>query len=168
MAGPRPDSPFFGLDVIRTQTTWSIDDYDAMSWHDNHVHGIRIVEGEHGAGELVVDLDYILEWITQVDERPRFRVAPATLTFHEVSDLRIALDYAKSTAAVSPFSLHAIEREKHVFSNGHTSYRWHLEINWPDGAIDFIATGFTQVLSGESVEGEGQRLEPSRRIASDS
>lgn len=153
------------------KSTWSTDDYDEMSWHDNHVHGIRIVEGEHGSGEFILDLDYILEWLPPVDGgHLRFRVAPATLIFHNVSatSLRIALDYAKPSAAISPFSLHAIEREKHVYPNGYETYKWHLKINWPEGSIDFIASGFTQVLSGKSVEGEGQGLSPSERSASDS
>ena len=136
-----------------------------MSWHDNHVHGIRIVEGENGTGELVLDLDYILEWIPPVDKHFRFRVAPATLIFHEVSptSLSIALDYAKPTAAISPFSLDEIEREKLDYPNGYATYKWHLKINWPSGAIDFIATGFTQVLSGQPVESERQGLSPSER-----
>ena len=149
-----------------SKSEWSTDDYDEMSWHDNHVHGIRFIEGEHGSGELVLDLDYILEWITPIEKSFRFLVAPATLTFHEVSDLRITLDYARSTAAVSPFSLHAIEREKHLYPLRYAAYKWHLKINWPDGAIDFIAAGFTQVLSGKPIESECQGLAPSERTTS--
>ena len=150
------------------KSQWSTDDYDEMSWHDNHVHGIRIVEGVNGTGELVLDLDYILEWISSVEKHLRFRVAPAALIFHEVSptSLRIALDYAKPTAAISPFSLHSIVREKLDYPNGYVTYKWHLKINWPDGAIDFIATGFTQVLFGKPVESEGQGLSPFERTSS--
>jgi hypothetical protein len=35
-------------------TTWTQEAFDSMSWHDNHVHGLRVVEGEHGAGEMPV------------------------------------------------------------------------------------------------------------------
>jgi hypothetical protein len=42
-------------------TTWTHETFDSMSWHDNHVHSLRIVEGEHGAGELRLDLDYITD-----------------------------------------------------------------------------------------------------------
>ena len=45
------------------RTQWSEADFDGMSWHDNAVHAIRVVEGEHGAGKLVLDIDYILEWL---------------------------------------------------------------------------------------------------------
>jgi hypothetical protein len=27
-------------------TTWTHETFDSMSWHDNHVHSLRIVEGE--------------------------------------------------------------------------------------------------------------------------
>ena len=43
--------------------TWSDSQFSEMSWHDNHVHALRIVEDVHGAGQLVLDLDYILEWM---------------------------------------------------------------------------------------------------------
>lgn len=39
---------------------WTEADYEKFSWHDNHVHGISICEGEHGTGELILDLDYML------------------------------------------------------------------------------------------------------------
>jgi len=42
---------------------WSESQFAEMSWHDNHVHALRVVEGAHGAGDLVLDIDYILEWL---------------------------------------------------------------------------------------------------------
>jgi hypothetical protein len=44
---------------------WTESDFDTMSWHDNHVHGIRVEQDnpEHGTGILALDLDYILEWL---------------------------------------------------------------------------------------------------------
>ena len=88
---------------------WTQEQFEEMSWHDNHVHAIRIVEGSYGPGQLVLDLDYILEWIND-KEGFQFRLQPVMLTFFEVADLRISLDYATPTAALGPFSIHAIER----------------------------------------------------------
>jgi hypothetical protein len=45
------------------ETSWNESQFEAMSWHDNHVHGLRIREGAHGCGELELDLDDILEWL---------------------------------------------------------------------------------------------------------
>ena len=89
---------------------WTDEQFDEMSWHDNCVHGLRIVEGTHGAGELILDLDYILEWI-EVERSFQFRILPVILKFREVTDLRILLDYATPTIALGPFSIHAIERK---------------------------------------------------------
>lgn len=152
----------------KLKSTWSTDDYDEMSWHDNHVHGLRIIEGDDGVGELALDLDHILEWIGPADRYFRFLIAPATLTFHGVQDLRILLDYVTPTSAISPFSLHEVEREKRVYPTGYESCKWRLKLNWPDGAIDFDATGFTQILTGKPIESEGQWLSPSERMASQS
>ena len=93
---------------------WTQDDFDSMSWHDNHVHGLTIHSGEHGTGELILDLDYILEWLPAVEGRYRFVLAPADLCFHDVTDLRISLDYVNPSAAITPFSISNIGRQEHT------------------------------------------------------
>ena len=70
----------------------SFEDY---SWHDNAIHGFRIVEGPDGCGgELILDIDFIVEWLPPKGENNafEFRVAPAHLTFHDVTDLVIYVD----------------------------------------------------------------------------
>ena len=46
-----------------TPGPWTEAHLSEMSWHDNHVHSVRIVEGEHGSGQLILDIGYILEWM---------------------------------------------------------------------------------------------------------
>lgn len=104
------------------EKTWTTADFDSVTWHDNAVHALRVIEGEQGEGELVLDVDYIEEWIRSGD-RIEFIIAPATLQFHNVTDLRVSLDYSEPTAGLGPFSLDGIERREHVFPNGHTTYR---------------------------------------------
>jgi hypothetical protein len=137
---------------------WTTEHFEEMSWHDNHVHGVAITAGEHGTGELILDLDYILDWLPPIEDRYSFRVAPATLTFHSVSDLTLGLNYGSVGAALSPFSLQSIGREAHVFPNGYSTFRWRLAINWPEGEITFIASGFTQVLRAAPVVSANQCL----------
>jgi hypothetical protein len=83
---------------------WTQDDFDSISWHDNHVHGLRFFEGEHGTGELEFDLDYILEWLTPVAGAVsyRYRVAPARLRFRDVTNLAISIDYASISVLWDP------------------------------------------------------------------
>ena len=140
-----------------------MDDFDAYSWHDNHVHAFRIREGAHGTGEHVLDLDYILEWLSVPEGPFRFRVAPATLTFHGVVALRLSLDYAILSAGMTPFSIQGIEREVHLYDNGLSSFRWRIPINWPEGEITFIASGFTQVLRAAPLEYPDACITPAAR-----
>src|SRR5262249_39372173 len=134
-----------------------------LGWHDNHVHGLRILRGDDSGGELVLDLDHIVEWLPHAGDEPyRWRVAPATLTFHHVFNLRIEIDYASIGAGMTPFSIDVIEREADASSGG-TLFRWRIKINWPDGAITFESSGFTQVLRGAPITIDRQRLEATER-----
>ena len=145
-----------------TERIWTDKDYDAMSWHDNAIHGMRFIEGQDGCGELVLDIDYILEWI-KVENYFTFRCQPATLIFRGVSDLRMTIDYASQSAGFSPFSIDGIERrsEQRV---GYVAYLWKIPINWPDGEITFEATGFEQLSRGESRLTDAGALKPEERL----
>lgn len=145
------------------QRTWSTADFESMSWHDCHVHGFRVAEGQYGAGELELDLDYILEW-RRVSDRITFRIVPARLTFHEVTNLRVTIDWATPNAALGPFSLAGIERSSEVRPR-YTATLWRLAVNWPAGSIECEAAGFTQVAWGREVESEQQVLRQSERSA---
>lgn len=144
---------------------WTENDFDQMSWHDNAVHGIKIIEGEHGSGEFVLDLDYILDWLPSQNSIDcfQFRVAPAELRFHEATNLRVSLDYASATAALTPFSIHRIHVESVIYEGGVRSLKWRIEINWPHGEITFQAPRFTQVLTGNVVVTDNQSLSNEER-----
>lgn len=140
-------------------TTWTESDFDSLGWHDIHVHGFYVTEGLHGTGQLILDLDYILEWVHPDTEGGcfRFRIAPASLIFRDVFGLRVTLDYANSTAA-GPFSIDGIERESLDHDNRGQSFRWSIAVNWPDGNIEFESPGFTQTLTGPIIETDSQTL----------
>ncbi len=146
--------------------SWTEADYTQMSWHDNHVHGLAIYSGEHGAGELALDIDYILEWLPPDQGRYTFVVAPATLCFRDVTDLRISLDYVNPSAAITPFSISAIEREEHVYPNGHATFRWSVGVNWPEGVLTFLASGFRQTIRGKPITTTEQFLADAQRRGS--
>jgi hypothetical protein len=142
------------------QQAWDESHFDEMSWHDNHVHGLRVRRGPNGwDGQLELDIDYILEWLRPSESTFAFRIAPATLTFIDVLELRIEIDYAAISFATTPFSIAGISRE--VTSHGGT--RWTLEINHPDGAISFLASGFRQVLRAAPIVKPSQSLTEQER-----
>jgi len=156
-------------------------DFDDMSWHDNIVYGLQFDVGDASRGDwrrdLSFDIDYIAEWVRSGEhggehggERGvRFRVAPATLTFHEVTDLRIGVDFGDSDCnmAINNLSIAAISRtlvdDKQRFPD-RDYYRWRIELNLPQsGEIAFGARGFTQTLRAEPVLCGEQSLPPGNR-----
>ncbi|MDZ4076523.1 MAG: hypothetical protein U1E04_17440 [Hylemonella sp.] len=144
------------------------DGFEGNRWHDNAIHGFRMVEGADGcSGELVLDIDFIVEWLSPESGNNAFsfRIAPADLTFHDVTELVISIDYASSTAALQPMTIHEIHREAVTYQNGHSSFAWRLEINWPrNSSISFSSSGFTQVLRKQPISSGAQYLRPSERV----
>ncbi len=102
-------------------------DLDQLSWHDDTIYGFRFDVGDSFQGDwhadLVLDIDHIVEWICATDCGARFRVAPATLTFHGVTDLRIAIDWGDSghRNALHELSIGAIAREPVPNQEGYPS-----------------------------------------------
>ena len=142
---------------------FSTTDFENVDWHDNAIHAFRILEGEDG-GELVLDIDFIAEWLPPANGAYSFRVAPSDLTFHEVSDLVISINYAVLPAAVQPMIIHTIHRESVAFANGHSSFSWKIELNWPSNSFSsFESRGFTQVERKPPVITGAQYLSPSER-----
>lgn len=142
---------------------FSTDDFEKIHWHDNAIHGFRILEGEL-CGDLVFDIDFISEWLSPVEGAFSFRVAPSDLTFHEVSDLIVSINYAAASAAVQPMTIHEIHRETITYPNGYSSFSWRIELNWPPNSFfTFQSRGFTQHQRMEPIITGAQYLSPSER-----
>jgi hypothetical protein len=141
---------------------WTHADFEEMSWHDNHFHGFHVVAGEYGSGDLLFDVDYILEWLALESGETGFRIAPATLAFHDVTNLVVSIDYASPSAALGPFSADSIERMEEV-RDRYVATVWHVNLNWPKGFIRFESTGFEQSLRAEPVIAKQQLLTAKER-----
>lgn len=152
----------------------SSSDFDDLCWHDNALYGLRVNVGDRERGDwrsdLVLDIDHIVAWLRDADAQIRFRVAPATLTFHDVTDLKIAIDCGDSGGqiALNAFSIDAIARERlrdQRICLDRPYYRWRIALNLPQGgAITFGASGFTQILRAEPVVQDQQQLSPAERM----
>lgn len=151
-------------------------DFERLSWHDDTLYGLKLEIGEPARddwrSDLVLDIDHIVEWLCAADAADggvRFRVAPATLTFHDVTDLQVAVDCGDSggQVALHALSIDAVTRDrirdqKVCFDRPY--YRWRIVFNWPKGAeIRFAASGFTQVLRAEPLVQDQQQLSPRSR-----
>ena len=75
-------------------------EFSDMSWHDCTIRGLELRVGDADeqdwTSDLVLDIDYIVEWICATDGGVQFRMAPATLVFHNATDLRVHLDWGAS------------------------------------------------------------------------
>jgi hypothetical protein len=71
------------------KSVWTEADFDAMGWHDNAVHAVALEPMRDHPGRLLLDLDYIVEWVSA--EPPAttlsFWICPATLVFDQAWDL---------------------------------------------------------------------------------
>lgn len=148
-------------------------DFERLSWHDDTIYGVRFDVGDSDRNEwhsnLVLDIDHIVEWLCDEAGGARFRVAPANLTFHNVTDLKIAVDWGDSGCQVSihPVSIDGITREQiqnQKICLDRPYYRWRIALNWPQGgAIAFGASGFTQSLRAEPLLCDQPKLSPAER-----
>lgn len=149
-------------------TIYTESDFDLLSWHDCHVWGFELRAGDAEEGDwtsdLALDIDFIVEWLCGVTDGAQFRVAPAVLVFHGVTDLSVQIDGGDSgfRSSLHPVSIDRIEREavrdQKVYLD-RPYHSWRILLNWPkDGSITFGAVGFTQTLSGDTVLKDQQKL----------
>lgn len=143
------------------KTTWTDAEFASLAWHDNHVHGFTIREGEDGEGVFILDLDYICEWLCGSDKICTFMVAPADLVFHEVTNLRIHVD--GTGISLGPLSIGEVTREVVNHTNQRTSYRWRILFNFPQGEISFESSGFVQTLRAGPIHSPQQCLSAEQR-----
>lgn len=158
---------------MRAAGRWTEEDFEGLSWHDCPIWGLAVRVGDPASGdwtsELTLDLDYITEWLCATDGGASFRVAPATLTFHEVTDPEVRVTWGDLgvPAAVHPMSIAGVTRTLvpgKVGARNQPYYRWTLALNWPKGGtIALGASGFTQVLRAEPVLTREQQLPAAAR-----
>jgi hypothetical protein len=76
-------------------------DFKEISFHDNHVYGFSVRQKEFGE-DLILDIDYISEWICHEDRTCSFKIIPADLIFSDIVDLEINLSWGKSLTQPDP------------------------------------------------------------------
>jgi hypothetical protein len=140
----------------------------AISWHDNLIYGLHLQAPEPDRNlwhsNLILDIDHIVEWVCGTDGGVTFLVSPATLVFHDVTDLRVSFDFGGDRQlSLNELSIGSIVKEDAIGRDNY--FDWRIELNWPSGGkIAFGASGYTQTLRAEPVSREQPRLEPSERI----
>jgi hypothetical protein len=143
------------------------------SWHDNLIYGLHFATPDPDAGlwisDLILDIDHIVDWVCGTDGGAQFRVAPATLTFHDVTDLRMSFDFGGATHrhTLNELSIAEITAEPAppLGVDGSGDYFvWRIALNSPQGGeIAFGASGYTLSLRADPVLLDDQRLPPADR-----
>jgi len=125
-----------------------------MSWHDCTIHALRFDQDGEYQSDLVLDLDYILEWLSTPSGPYKFRVAPALLRFQNVDNLRIrAARRFKQAAQIIEI----------IRTGSHWQIRLDAYPSQESSEIEFDATGFVQELSRPPVVVSRQWLTWSER-----
>jgi hypothetical protein len=143
-------------------------DFEQLSWHDCHVWGVAFIAGDpeeqDWTSDPACDIDFIVEWLCPAEGCFEFRVAPARLVFHGVTDPTISINWGDSgfQCAIHLVSIDRIHREQVNEQKVYLDrpyYRWRIALNWPaNGEITFGAVGFTQTLLADPVLTEKQHL----------
>ena len=146
---------------------------DKVSFHDNIIYAfhLRAPDPDNGdwTSDLILDIDHIVEWVCGADGRAKFRIAPATLTFHDVTDLSMRVDSAGGgyPVTLNALSIAAIEREPIAREGaaGKVPYwRWRIALNLPHGGeIAFGASAVTLLPRAAPVLCDEQHLPTKER-----
>jgi hypothetical protein len=155
-------------------TTYTEADFESMSWHDCPVWGIELRAGDFDEGDwtsdLALKLDFIVEWYCDRDRTCQWRIAPATLVFHGVTDLKIDIAMGNGLFQLSAHEIiiSEIRRERIYGQNvflDRPYYCWRVESNCPKGGvISFGAVGLTQTLHAAPIVAQRQRLSAKERL----
>src|SRR5687767_3437713 len=124
---------------------WTDSDFDKMGWHDNHIYKIRLTE------DLEMDIDYIFKWNQpNLEGLPfTFWVAPATLVFKNIENLRFEFDIELEDS----FEIEDIEREN--------KNQWTVITR--QGNIQFTSEGFEQFIRQDPSFQFGQTISYAER-----
>jgi hypothetical protein len=131
---------------------WTDSDFERMGWHDCPVRGLSTLSQFPERLELILDIDYIFEWIKPEGARPfKFRVSPATLVFENVHSLEIAIKSGQGE-----LELDDIRRDEAQTSpTGETKYwRWTIELH--QGHISLLSSGYKQFIRKRPILKDGR------------
>ena len=139
-------------------------EYDEMSWHDSFIHGFSMDQTDLRS-DLVIDIDHIVDWRCE-EERTEFLISPASLTFHDVTDLRLVIDWGESGYIKSVFGMYIIDIYREMVETKmrfERYYRWIIELNDSNSSIAMGASGYTHFQRKEPIWVDRQGLTKDQR-----
>jgi hypothetical protein len=134
-------------------------DFDQLSWHDNCIHGFKL-ESEGERDEILLDIDFITEWICDYGANAGFMLAPSTIAFRDITDLTVSIVVPSSGYRVFHRGIY-IDRIERSRLQGIAAeyYAWDIKVCAPySGGFQFGASGFTMKLMAPPVFSKQQWL----------
>jgi hypothetical protein len=141
------------------QWIWTDEQFALMGWHDCRIHAMAFAPETF---ELVFDIDYLFAWIPPPagDGAYTFVVAPATLVFHDVGDVRYDLH-----SATGALHIDDVTRSTTSHATG-TPTDWTWLITCHEGTIQFQASGYRQYIRRAPSISAHQHLPHATRLSS--
>jgi hypothetical protein len=149
--------------------------FDQVDLHDVDVYGF-FLQRRGDKTDFILDIDYLAEWTLLENNRFEFLVVPATLTFLNVVDLQVHLDWGPSLRKEEPYGvMDDFLGEPTIYDFRRLAYtdpvytersyqRYELRFSVPlDGRISLGARDFTIVGRQEGVRSHHQTFDPDQR-----
>ncbi|MBB4238938.1 hypothetical protein [Rhizobium esperanzae] len=139
------------------RTIYSDVDFAEMGWHDATVYSITFPQANF---TISFDIDYIFKWHRTQTELRGWDVAPCTLEFQNISDLKMSLDWQMQ----GDTTILDITRQNRQLSPNGKFVCWDYRVELDVGVVSFTATGFEQVVRTPSIFSESQSLGRKNRV----
>lgn len=151
--------------MYKTITT---EHFERISFHDCVVYGlIWESNGEDWDSELILIIDYIDEWLCDSGVSYSFKVAPATLVFHNVTNLNFSFNTGWGDRYQNMIDKPAIQEIRRKIQTSKEQLV-HLDRDYSvwevifdsvgKGGIKFGATGFSLMMHEEPGIPQGQQV----------
>ncbi|TWT29144.1 hypothetical protein KOR42_55650 [Thalassoglobus neptunius] len=139
------------MNLPNGKSVYSVADFETLGFHNCHVHGIR---WDSSAYALILDLDYILQWIEKGGSF-EFVVAPAEIRFEYSAEVKVSLDWSNLAMECQIQDIHRRDHKRNP--NGTECYLWEIEFATPSGAMELWATDFELKILAEPERSETQK-----------
>uniref|UniRef100_UPI0031011587 hypothetical protein n=1 Tax=Neorhizobium sp. EC2-8 TaxID=3129230 RepID=UPI0031011587 len=131
---------------------WTEADFVGMGWHDAVLYSMSFSQANYA---IRFDIDYIFKWHWEREAVRGWDVAPCTLEFNNVSNLRVSLDWQIQ----GDTSIQDITRTNSRLSPNGKIMLWDYQIELDVGDLRFTATGFTQTVRMPPIFSTSQALD---------
>ncbi|EAY9565604.1 hypothetical protein BA086_24975 [Salmonella enterica] len=145
-------------------------DFDSVSFHDNAIHGIFLPESiNDGVSPLRFDIDHITEWSEHsVSGKQLFSVSQGILSFYNVTDLRLNIEWAISNYTASEVGVYIIDIKREAAKTTlcvPQYYKWEIITNSKNYSFSFGASSTSIILLGNPKLVDRQYLLGDERIS---